>query len=393
VAPGVPAKLGEVIDRCLAKVLDDRVESAADLAARLGAALEERRQTPVPVRHFVDELKRRAIQSPIWVYVLLALWLLPSVMRVLVYSAPVGISAFAMPLIIVGGLLSIPFASLVRRIRRVLGAGYGRDDVVQALLQDITARREELAYLYGEGYQEDAARMRRIAYGGLGIALGLAAGAATMLLPTIAVLGSAVAGGVGATAGIRAQRRSEKKAQKRWKLWKGKVGDLLFRIAGVGLKRVVLPSTALTARPTEVALGAAIHSLYDALPSETRRALPDLQEVVAGLEDDAHRMRRLVDDCDVLLTEIEGASGDTAPPPHGADVRVARVRGLRDRAQERRQQAVAALETLRVDLLRLSAGTAEIGSVTTRLGSAREVAADIARLMDAQKEVADILAR
>jgi hypothetical protein len=57
------------------------------------------------------------------------------------------------------------------------------------------------------------------------------------------------------------------------------------------------------------------------------------------------------------------------------------------------QQAVAALETLRVDLLRLSVGTAEIGSVTTRLGSARQVAADIARLLEAQEEVARLLTR
>jgi serine/threonine-protein kinase len=393
VAPGVPAKLGDVIDRCLVKALDDRVESAADLAERLGAALEERRHAPVPVRHFVEELKRRGTRSPFWVYVMLGVWLTPMMASVLVYPSSSVLLGSVAPLLLVGGVASLSLGLLLPRVRRVLRAGYGRDDVVQALLQDIEARQEELAYLYGERYREDAARLRRLAYGGFAVALALSTGVATMVLPYSATLigGSIAAGAVGAIAGVRAIKRSDKKARQRWRLWKGTIGEWLFRIAGVGIKRVALPSTALTARPTEVALGAAVLGLYDALSPEAQRALPDLQQVVAGLEDDAHRMRRLVDDCTAVLTAIETASGDTAARPPGADARAAHVCGLRDRAKERMQQAVAALETLRVDLLRLSAGTAEIGSVTTRLGSARQVAADIARLLDAQEEVDRLL--
>jgi hypothetical protein len=68
-----------------------------------------------------------------------------------------------------------------------------------------------------------------------------------------------------------------------------------------------------------------------------------------------------------------------------------RLAPFRDEAQRRMQDAVAALETLRVDMLRLSAGTAELQSVTTRLGSAREVAADIQQLLEAQQEVRELL--
>jgi len=56
------------------------------------------------------------------------------------------------------------------------------------------------------------------------------------------------------------------------------------------------------------------------------------------------------------------------------------------------RRAVAALETLRVDLLRLTAGTVAIDAVTTRLGTAREVAADIERLLEAREEVDTLLA-
>jgi hypothetical protein len=194
---------------------------------------------------------------------------------------------------------------------------------------------------------------------------------------------------VGTFAALRAEKRSDRRARRRLKFWKARIGDWLFRLAGIRLKRVALPSTALTARPTELAVGAAVSSLFESLPPEAQRALPDLDRTVQGLEDDAQRMRRLIDDCDSALRSLETESRSTAPS--AARVSQERVRALRDQASQRMQQAVGALETLRVDLLRLSAGTVEIGSVTTRLGSAREVAADIERLLAAQEEVTELL--
>ncbi len=391
-APGVPPKLGDVLDRCLVKNREERVESAADLADRLGAALEERSEIPVAVRHFVEELKRRG-RGPILLYVILALWLAPTAIIGLWYASPSGVLGLAVLLLLISGLSTIPLAGLIPRIRRVLRAGYVRDDVVRALRRDLEERQEELVFLYGERYREDARRLRGIAVGSLGVALTLAVSTALMVFgfsPTGPVMGMAAAGVIGAVAGLRAEKRSDRGARRRWRFWKARIGDWLFRLAGIGMKRVALPSTALTARPTELAVGAAVSSLYESLPPESQRALPDLHRTVQGLEDDAQRMRRLIDDCDAVLRGLETES-HSAPSSAARVSRLERVRSLRDQATQRMQQAVGALETLRVDLLRLSAGTVEIGSVTTRLGNAREVAADIERLLEAQEEVTELL--
>ena len=387
-APGVPAKLGELVDRCLRKDPDQRAESAADLADRLGAALDERREVPVPVRHFVEQLKRRSVRNPA-VYTLVALLFGPSIVISLSNSLPLGMARLGVVLVLVGAVSAMPVTGVLARVRRVLRAGYGRDEILQALRQDLEHQHEELAFLYGERYSEDARRLRRIGYGALGAALAGALGIASMVIPDVlpAYAGVAILAAGGAVAGFQAERRSDRNARDRLRFWKGRVGDWLFRVASIRLKRIALPSTALTARPTELAVGAAVVSLYESLSRDAQRALPDLRRTVEGLEDDAQRMRELIDECDAAVEALEGASA-----VDGGAARIERVQALRDRAAQRMRRAVAALETLRVDLLRLTAGTVAIDAVTTRLGTAREVAADIERLLEAREEVDTLLA-
>jgi len=388
-APGVPAKLGEIVDRCLRKDPAQRADSAVDVADRLGAALEERREVPVPVRHFVETLKRRSVRDPALLAVL-ALLFGPSLAYNLTVGLPLGLARLAVVLVLVGAVSAVPLTGVVARVRRVLKAGYGRDDVLQALSQEVEHQHQELAYLYGERYRDDARRLRKLSYGALGAALAGAAGIAALAIPPVlpAYLGITALAAGGAVAGVRAERRSGRTARDRLKFWKGRIGRWLFRAAGIGLKRTALPSTALTARPTELAVGAAVVSLYESLSPEARRALPDLRRTVEGLEQDAQRMRGLVDECDAVL---DGPGGQ-ASAASGATARRARVEALRGQAAERMQRAVAALETLRVDLLRLTAGTVALDAVTTRLGTAREVAADLERLLDARDEVDRLLA-
>jgi ribosomal protein L13E len=55
--------------------------------------------------------------------------------------------------------------------------------------------------------------------------------------------------------------------------------------------------------------------------------------------------------------------------------------------QQRLQDAVAALETIRLNLLRLHAGTGTVHGLTTDLGLARELARDIGVQVDAYRVV------
>ncbi len=151
-----------------------------------------------------------------------------------------------------------------------------------------------------------------------------------------------------------------------------------------------LPAS-LTHRPTELALGMAAEQLYDSLPKATRQELRDLPDVVHRLEQDAQRMRGRLEE----LQEALGGAGrsGTADPAIEArhDRVVADLSAERDLVQQRLKDAVAALETIRLNLLRLHAGTGTVKSLTTDLGLAREIAGDIDRHVQALREVEDAL--
>src|SRR5204863_1657623 len=53
VAPGVPRRIAQAIDRCLSKDRDDRPEGTSVLADQLSRALEQRRELPLALRVFV----------------------------------------------------------------------------------------------------------------------------------------------------------------------------------------------------------------------------------------------------------------------------------------------------------------------------------------------------
>jgi hypothetical protein len=59
----------------------------------------------------------------------------------------------------------------------------------------------------------------------------------------------------------------------------------------------------------------------------------------------------------------------------------------RDLVQRRLGDAVKALETIRLNLLRLRAGSGSVQSLTTDLGLAREVASEINLLLEGHQEI------
>jgi len=64
----------------------------------------------------------------------------------------------------------------------------------------------------------------------------------------------------------------------------------------------------------------------------------------------------------------------------------------RDAATTNLAGSVAALEGIRVDLLRLHAGTSDLAPLTTLIDASRVVRDDVRRLADAQREVDDAIA-
>jgi serine/threonine-protein kinase len=63
----------------------------------------------------------------------------------------------------------------------------------------------------------------------------------------------------------------------------------------------------------------------------------------------------------------------------------------RDAAQQHQAEAVGALETIRLELLRMHAGAGSVESLTADLGAAQALSEDIERLLAGKREVEELL--
>jgi eukaryotic-like serine/threonine-protein kinase len=151
------------------------------------------------------------------------------------------------------------------------------------------------------------------------------------------------------------QRRWLRRLNTLWhRLWAGRMGRWFFRVAGVGLhppERPVLPST----DATELVLGRSALAAYEALPESLRGEVHGVHRVVERLEGQAEALR---------------ARGQTG---------------------ERLAETVAALENLRLALLRLRVGAAGVDDLTLVLERAKAIGDHVDRRLEAEDEVRGLL--
>ena len=382
VAPLLPRRMAQAIDRCLAKEPAERPDGPAVLAEQLSHALEQRRELPVALRAFVKH-DARLDGSGIVLYPFVMLIATPLV-GFWTGSAAAGFAT------LVSGYTIVPLGVLINRARRLLNAGFGHGDIGVAFKAEIDRGREERAYGLGHGGGPSPVEriLRWMSASSLAVA-GLSGTGMIMFgldawgIALPGLFGWSLAAGVGAGVGALAmlQRRRDVDAEFWGKLWTGRLGRWVFNVARMFTKAKALPAS-LTHRPTELALGMAAEQLYDSLPKETRNQLRDLPDVVHRLEQDAQRMRARLEELQEALADA-GHSGNPDPAIAARRDRiVADLSAERDLVQQRLRDAVAALETIRLNLLRLHAGTGSVQSLTTDLGLAREIARDIGAQVD-----------
>ncbi len=138
------------------------------------------------------------------------------------------------------------------------------------------------------------------------------------------------------------------------RLWAGKFGRWFFRVAGKGLKppaQSVLPST----DATELVLGRAAVDVFHELPKADRTRAGDVPAVVHQLESQAEKLRRAGETGDVL------------------------------------HDTVAALENVRLLLLKVRAGQASIDDLTTHLQKAKAIGENVDLQLAARREVEEML--
>jgi hypothetical protein len=153
----------------------------------------------------------------------------------------------------------------------------------------------------------------------------------------------------------------------RW--WGGRLGKWMVQVAG-GRGVRALPAAN---EATEVALGRAAEALFDALPAASKRQLGEIPGLLKQLEGDVQALRRQ----DVALTRaLAEAAG-----------RVDLIRDLesaRKAAAAKLATALSALENLRIDLLRISAGQAAGPGLTEHLEAARRIGRNVDPRMEAK---------
>ncbi len=392
VAPLVPRRLAQAIDRCLAKEPADRPDGPAALAEQLSHALEQRRELPVALRAFVKHDARLDGSGVLlWPFVMLVA---TPIAGMLTQSVAVGFMT------LISGYTLVPLGVLINRARKLLNAGFGHGDIGVAFKAEIDRSREERAYGLGHGGGPSWFERLLRWIGGIGTGTAMVTlaimnsiplGEYTLMTTFAWTLTIGVGSGMGAL--IMLQRRRDVDAEFWGRFWTGRFGRWLFGVARMFTSAKALPAS-LTHRPTELALGMAAEQLYDTLPKETRQQLRELPDVVHRLEQDAQRMRARLEELQEALSDVgqRGTPG-TPDPAIGArhDRIVADLSAERDLVQQRLKDAVAALETIRLNLLRLHAGTGSVRSLTTDLGLAREVARSISAQVEGFREIEEAL--
>src|SRR5438128_6925028 len=245
VAPAVPRQPARTVDRCLAKEPSARFAGGSELVGASDHAARPHAAPPIAVRAFPVE--SRHLSGPSLVYGAAAGLAVP----LLAASFSSG-ETLATKLLAAGGVawvLLFPLGYMVRRVRRLFAAGYEQEDLVEVLEAAVARRREELAFLYGEGPSGFERTMRCLSYAALVAAaavVGLsllepALRADARLLPAFGV--SALAALLATiVARARTEHRTDPKAERRLRFWRGPLGRGLCRVAALGLR--VPPVTA-----------------------------------------------------------------------------------------------------------------------------------------------------
>ena len=154
---------------------------------------------------------------------------------------------------------------------------------------------------------------------------------------------------------VTKQRSWFRKLDSLWyRIWAGRAGRAFFWLAGWGLKATARPALPSVER-TELVLGRSALSAYHALPDAERRQARDLPAVVERLETGAEALR---------------ARGDTG---------------------ESLTEAVAALEHLRLVLVKRQSGVGSPSDLTLVLERARAIGDHVDRRIAAAAEVQALL--
>ena len=391
IAPGTPRALAGAIHRCLEKDPAQRFANGEALAAALTPPSEGRPELPAPLRNWLAARNPAMIVYAGWS----GLTIIPILSDINNLANYHHIWSF-LNLCMWGVLGAAPLIPIIgfhkKQAQRLFRSGFTLADLRGAL--DVAAHERTVAD--GPDPEENLTRsdkvLRRVAYGSIAAWVGMTFGFPMaslslekrhILLPHFEMeLTAFIAMIVLLSAANMSHVPILPSAVRRFfrrgigeRLWRSRLGAFFAKRLGAPV--LSRPVGVGVFQATELALGVAASDLYQALSPAFREQLLELPSIVTALESRAGAARAEL----ALLDELE---------PHaaaGSEPLVTR----RHAAKEQLAKSVAALESIRIDLLRLHAGASDLSPLTTLLDAARLLGDDMARLTEAQQEMIELL--
>ena len=388
VAPGLPPALGSAIDQCLARDPDARFTDGEALAAALAPAPDARPALPPTLRAWLATRNPLLVPYMAWsgffgvlTTVNTAIWLAGK--RT---GGPWDIAVIA-------GIASLPIFPIVgfhiNQAYRQFRAGHTLADLRSALEVERKERAENEAVVIEEEEPSFHRPLRSVTIAsatwlGVTIALGMLGvihenrnSMWWFLAPVLTTMG------LGAASNALDVQFVPERIRKWWqtgirdRIWNSRLGEWFAKRLGAPERSQLAGASAF--RATEAALGVAASELYAALPKAYREQLADLPATVESLEARAAEARAEV--------EMLGAMA----PSGSQDAEVLAAR--KNRAAAHLAESVAALEGIRLDLLRLHAGASDLAPLTTLMDAVRLAGEDMQRLAEAQQEAEEATRR
>ncbi len=324
--PTLPPPIAEAIDRAVRRDPDERWPTMEEFARALGDARALAPQVPLPLRRYAREAVEHSDRLGMAIGMSAGAFLAAALVDVL-FSTFLGIESAIFLLIglaTVGMALALLGAHVVE-LRELASRGYGRESALRAIAE-LEAEEAPVRRPAGMPLWNTVSGV----VGGSAIAMvaGMAlmvGGQAMLAVPGLLIATLAPAMAVRRVATLRGVRG------KWWtRFLRSGLGARAWQLFTLNVQRTQVAD--VDGEPTALALGGAVQAVYAALPPGEQQQLAGVPDVIARLEQ-------------IAL----------------------------DRANPRSTEAVMALETLRLDLMRLRAGQLATAGITEDLGALERV--------------------
>jgi serine/threonine-protein kinase len=390
IRPDVPTALAATIDRCLAREPHDRFASGEAVADALseGTGVAGTQEVAPPVRSFL-----RNAEQTLWLASLVIVF-------TLIYGLPT--TRRVIPLLIgIAFGVSVVSIDLFRRARELFGEGFDAGDVRRGFAIEKQAHAEEMRRLFDARRTAARRRSGRRAWAVFGV--GVVVRIITQIVwlhrgrpdelrwliyvMIVSDLSNTISFVIGLNASPRAERRMFRLAA--W-MWQTRFARGFFWLAGIGRVRPEKHGRAPNADTPS-------YRLIDLAPAAVKETYPDLLDLLKRLDATQAGLRQREAEVARALTESGGgridaprvdgddardttADGFTPPSEHALeDRRVVLLAEMRDALQStraRRTTIAAALENVRIQLLRVGAGVGSADDMREELAALRRLAED-----------------